>query len=174
MKTIRDPIAVSDPTIFYRAPFPGASISKRGDPNAEIENKLYGDGSLTFDFSHSGKDPLTPGFVTPALDVHAFLEVSEDLEKGTLSISGNFRGDIFPSTEAFVVDQSGENKVFFGAKKEDGGIHSLLGDNNSPLFRVDIKIKFDEKGNFTGVSRYGIDYSVDDWNKKVQNGFDED
>ncbi len=122
-------------------------------------------------FSHSGKDPITPQFATPALDVHAGLSFNEDLKKGTLSVSGSFSGDQFPSTEAFITDQSGKNKVFLGAQMEQGGVGDLFGDNNKPLFNVNMQVSFDKKGNFTGVTQGGTNYSVSDWNKKVQEDF---
>ena len=34
----------------------------------------------------------------------------EDLKNGVLDIKGAFMGDKFPSTEAFIVDQSGKTK----------------------------------------------------------------
>ncbi len=97
--------------------------------------------------------------------------MSEDLENGILSITGSFSGDKFPSTEAFVVDQSGNTKVFLGAKMEDGGLHSLVGDSKKPLFNVNMQIMFNDKGNFTGVKQGDQTYSIKDWNKKVQTDF---
>lgn len=39
------------------------------------------------------------------------------------------------------------------------------------LPNVDIQIMFDSDGNFTGVRQGGPTYSVEDWNKHVQDGF---
>jgi RHS repeat-associated protein len=166
--------AKSDPTVFYGSPGPYGGIPpmvKEGKPNASISNVSSSEGTTSFDFSHSGKDPITPGFATPELDVHSSLLVTENLDKGMLSISGSFTGDSFPSTEAFVVDQSGNGKVFLGARQEEGGVGDLFGDNKQPLFKVNIQIQFDSKGNFTGVQQGDKKYSVDDWNKYVQDGF---
>lgn len=54
---------------------------------------------------------------------------------------------------------------------EQGGVIDLYGDNNKPLFNVNIKVNFDKKGNFTGVTQGNKTYSVSDWNKKVQEDF---
>ena len=142
-----------------------------GKPTASITNQKVSDGTASLDFSHSGKDPITPQLVTPALDVHASLNFKEDLKNGTLTITGSFTGDKFPSTEAFVTDQSGKTKLFLGAQMEDGGLNDLVGDNNKPLFNVNLTIQFDKAGNFTGVKQGDTTYSVADWNKKVQEEF---
>jgi hypothetical protein len=169
--TISKPDAKSDPTVFYGGYIPLwgyiPPIVKKGNPKAEITNKKFTKGSAAFDFSHSGKDPITPKFATPALDVHASLTVTEDLDKGILKVTGEFKGDEFPSTEAFIVDQSGNSKLFLGARIETGGIGDLFGDNKEKLFKVNMQIQIDKVGNFTGVKEGNKTYSVDEWNNKV-------
>jgi hypothetical protein len=76
-------------------------------------------------------------------------------------------GDKYPSTEAFVADQSGKNKIFLGVKYEEGDISNTYGDNNTPLFTVTLEVKFDRKGNFTAVIYEGKTYTLEAWNKKV-------
>jgi RHS repeat-associated protein len=172
--TVSNLAAKQDFTLFYGASGPNGGIPpmvKEGKPKASITNVSSSEGTTSFDFSHSGKDPITPSFVTPALDVHSSLSVTEDLAKGQLTINGSFTGDSFPSTEAFVVDQSGNSKVFLGAKQEEGGISDLFGDNKQPLFKVNIQIQFDSKGNFTGVQQGDKKYSVNEWNKFIQDAF---
>lgn len=88
-----------------------------------------------------------------------------------MNISGTVSGDTYPSNESFVVDQSGRGKVFLGAKLEEGGPGDLYGDNKIQKYRIDMKINFDKKGNFTSVVSGGRTYSVDAWNKKVQGEF---
>jgi hypothetical protein len=34
-----------------------------------------------------------------------------------------------------------------------------------------MKVNFDKDGNFTGVTQGKTNYSVDEWNKRVQEGF---
>jgi RHS repeat-associated protein len=174
--TITKPDAKSDPTVFFGtgvSGMPGYLPPKVdvGKPTASITNQKISDGNISLDFSHSGKDPITPQAVTPALDVHAGLNFKEDDKKGTLTISGLFTGDKFPSTEAFITDQSGKIQLFLGAKKEDEGITDLYGDNKENLFSVNIVVTFDAKGNFTGVKQGDKAYTVAEWNKKVQAEF---
>jgi hypothetical protein len=108
----------------------------------------------------------------PNLDVHGDFSIKEDLDIGILSINAGFVGDVFPSTEAFIVDQSGKTKVFLGARKETGGIGDLYGDNKKSLFKVNMNILFDKDGNFTGVRQDDKDYTVDEWNQKIKDEWD--
>lgn len=176
-RRVSQPFTQSVPTIFYSIPSGGPGISglpmtaKRGDPSGLNENISFSDNTASFDFSHSGKDPITPAFATPELDVHAGLSFNEDLKKCFLTINGSFIGDSFPSTEAFITDQSGKGKLFLGAQKEKGGLLDLFFDNKKSLFEVNMKVNFDKDGNFTGVTQGKANYSVDEWNKSVQEGF---
>jgi hypothetical protein len=61
--------------------------------------------------------------------------------------------------------------LFLGAKLEAGGVSDLVGDNKQDLFKVDIQIRFDKKGNFTAVIEGDKTYTVEQWNKRVQNQF---
>jgi hypothetical protein len=108
--------------------------------------------------------------VTPNLDVHARLDIVENKTKGILSITGLVTGDVFPSTEAFVADQSGR-RVFLGAKFEEGGLGALVGDNQKFPFEVNMQIRFDKDGNFKAVIADGKTYSINAWNEKVKGGF---
>lgn len=171
---VTQPVSRSNETIFYGARIGPTFISPivdRGSPNGKNENIAFSNNTASFDFRHSGKDPITFQPVTPELDVHAGLSFSEDMKNGILSITGSFTGDVFPSTEAFISDQSGTN-LFLGAQKERGGILSLFGDNKKPLFNVNMNVQFDSNGNFMEVKQGKTTYSVEDWNKKVQEGFD--
>lgn len=176
-RSVSQPVTKSDPTVFFgfNNPTPGGislpTAVKTGSPQGSNDNVSFAGSSASFDFSHSGKDPLTPGFATPSLDAHASLSFNEDLKNGVLTITGSFIGDKFPSTEAFVTDQSGKSKVFLGAKMENGGIGDLFGDNKKPLFDVNMQVKFDGKGDFTGVQVGKTTYTVADWNKRVQENF---
>jgi RHS repeat-associated protein len=176
-RLVTQPTTRSSATIFYGIPSGAPGVpslppsAKIGRPSGLNENIKFSDNTTYFDFSHSGKDPITPGLVTPELDVHAGLSFNEDLKKGILTINGSFSGDSFPSTEAFITDQSGKGKLFLGAQKEKGGLLDLFGDNKKSLFKVDMKVKFDKDGNFSGVTQGKTNYSVGEWNKRVQEGF---
>ena len=170
-RIVSQPLTKSDPTIFFGIHGQWPTIVKTGKPIGSNDNISFSGNTASFDFSHSGKDPITPQFATPALDVHAGLSFTEDLKNGILNVTGSFTGDKFPSTEAFITDQSGKTKLFLGAQIEKGGVSDLYGDNKENLFKVNMQIKFDDKGNFTGVQQGKITYSIADWNKKVQEEF---
>jgi hypothetical protein len=177
---ILNPEVASDPTILYAPPLPGLGdylplLTDAADPKftmtpVSTEKNTFGNNMNSFGFSYWAGDPLTPKWATPDLDVHADLVITENLQNGFLFINGTVSGDIFPSTEVFISDQSGK-KLFLGAKKEEGGIKDLYGDNKKHLFTIDLTIKFDSKGNFEGVVEKGKLIPVGEWNKKVENNF---
>src|SRR5690606_25146211 len=125
--------------------------------------------AVSFDFEHSAKDPITPGFVTPDLDVQASLLMIED-PSGMLSITGQFTGDAFPSTEAFIEDQGG-NRLLIGAHKERGGLLNLFGNNRRSTFNVNMMIEFDKNGIFTRIHEGDKTYTPQQWEKEVQSRF---
>ena len=152
--------------LYGETPKPNVSYT-----NVSTEKNSFGNNIGTFGFSYDCKDPVTPGLFTPSLDVHSIFSITEDLKINTLFVNATFTGDVFPSTEAFISDQSG-TKLFLGARKETGGVGDLFGDNNKPLFTVNMQIKFDGKGNFTGVHQGDKLINVADWNKQVESKFE--
>jgi RHS repeat-associated protein len=178
-RRVSQPLTQSDLTLFYGSPnplnpmFPLLPSAEQGKPTGSNDNISFEGNTASFDFRHSGKDPITPQWATPGLDIHAGLSFSEDLENRVLSVTGSFTGDVFPSIEAFITDQSGKTRLFLGAQKERGGLLSLFGDNKNPLFNVNMQVHFDNNGYFTGVKQGKKTYSVDEWNKKVQKEFDQ-
>jgi RHS repeat-associated protein len=167
----------SDATIFYGTG-PGGlpPMAETPDPSSSISNVTTYDGksAISLDFEHSAKDPITPSLVTPDLDVQASLDVIENLGEdgsGLLSVTGRFTGDAFPSTEAFITDQSGETQLLLGAHKEEGGLGKLFGENKRPTFTVNMMINVDKNGNFTGVTQGDKTYTVKEWNQKVKDEF---
>jgi RHS repeat-associated protein len=150
---------------------PGGEISKEGVPRVQVGPVTVDNNGKSVEASYAGNNPLVSG--SPDIDVGAKLTLTEDTAKGTLSITGQITGDKFPSTEAFVSDQSG-NRVFLGAKHEEGDSLASKGRNlndKAQLFKVDMKIRFDKKGNFKAVIYGGKTYSIDAWNKKVKQDF---
>jgi hypothetical protein len=152
--------------IYSEKPQPKASFT-----GVTTTKNSFGNNIGSFGFSYSAKDPVTPGLFTPELDVHSNFSITENLETGTLFVNATFTGDVFPSTEAFISDQSGA-KLFLGARKETGGVGDLFGDNKKFLFTVDMQVKFDNKGNFTGVQQGDKLINVADWNKQVESKFE--
>jgi hypothetical protein len=169
-RIVTQPVSRGNETVFYGIPGVALPMFDVVTPISSNEHISFAKKTANFQFYHTGKDPITPKFITPALDVHAGLSLSEDLEKKVLTVKGIFKGDMFPSTEAFIADQS-KTKLFLGARKEAGGVLDLVSDNQLFLFKVDMQIQFDEKGNFTGVNEGSKFYSVEAWNKKVKSEF---
>ena len=174
--TSTSPVSTSDLTIFYGAGTPGTGayippMAERPYPSSSISNVNASDSSVSLDFKHSAKDPITPSLVTPDLDVQASLNITEDLDNGILNVTGEFTGDAFPSTEAFITNQSGKTNLLLGAHKEKGGLEKLFGENKRPTFSVNMQVNIDSKGNFTGVTQGDKTYTVQEWNKHVQDTF---
>jgi hypothetical protein len=152
--------------IYTEDPEPQASFSRVITTKNSLGNDIG-----SFGFSYSAKDPVTPSLFTPELDVQSNFSITENLQTGTLFVNATFTGDVFPSTEAFISDQSGV-KLFLGARKETGGLLDLFGNNKKPLFKVNMQIKFDKQGNFTGLQQGDKLISVADWNKQVESRFE--
>ncbi|WP_343319405.1 RHS repeat domain-containing protein [Sphingobacterium multivorum] len=142
---------------------------KIANPSFEIHNRDKNSRKGAFEFSYTAKDPLTPQFATPALDIWAYFVMKESGDN--LNISASFYGDDFPSTEAFVEDQSG-NRLFLGASKEEGNVLTLMGGADVNIFNVNMSVKFDKNGNFIGVRNGKQTIPVEEWNKKILEQFD--
>lgn len=174
--SVTSPVSQSDLTIFYGTGLGGLPpMAERSNPSSSISNVTTYDteGAISLDFAHSAKDPITPSLVTPDLDVQASLDIVETLGEngGMLSVTGTFSGDAFPSTEAFITDQSGKTNLLLGAHKEQGGLTNLFGENKRPTFTVNMMVNIDKNGNFTGVTQGNKTYTVKEWNKHVQDTF---
>lgn len=145
-------------------------MTEKPEPEMSVDGNVFEDGTMHLKFSHEAKDPVTPGFITPDLDLNGQLLMNEDKENGTLSILGSFTGDTFPSAEAFITDQS-KNNLFLGASMETGGVHSLFGENKSRKFNVSMQVLFNSEGNFIGVKQGDRIFSVQEWNQQIQDSF---
>lgn len=170
-----------DPTIFY-----GNKILPRIEKTPQPEIK-WGGVSVSYDdygfgwefaalsFHYWAKDPVTPAIATPSLDLHVTMGIRDNVNFNTLYLDGEVTGDTFPSAEAFVTDQTGF-KLLLGAKKEEGGVSDLFGDNKKHRFDFHLAIRYDENGKFTevkGTSPEGdiIRLSPEEWNNYVKQTF---
>jgi RHS repeat-associated protein len=155
--------------------------------------KAFSDAKIEDDFSYGNRvythlsgnnDALIPGVdggpthdIDVWTDVH--IGVSENKDGSSiLSLTGDLAGDGFPSSEAFVVDGTGKNKVFLGvgaakAGPDKGPFITLGGDKKEKQFDINLRIAVDKKGNFTGV--YSTDKNgketiipIADWNKQFE------
>ncbi len=178
--TVTDNKLKSDPTVAYAYPtgnplLPFSPVSKIPEPKQgefSIQNSktASGNNTSTVSSSYSAKDPITPSLVTPELDVHSTVSLTEDKKAGVLNVSASITGDNFPSTEAFINDVSGKNSVFIGVSEEKGGVQDLYGDNKNQLINTSFQILIDKKGNFTGVQQGDKKYSITGWNKQFTGG----
>jgi hypothetical protein len=122
-----------------------------------------GNGSYNIQTGFEGSNPLFPG--APDIDVHSNFSVTENLQKGILSISAKISGDGFPSAESFIMDASGKNSVFVGVSGlSKAGLVSLFGDKATEMINANFNVNINDKGHFTGVSVGDQSYSLDEWN----------
>ena len=157
----------ADATIRYNSEGKIAA-QKNPEPSYKILNYDKNDKAGQLEFSYEAKDPLTPKIGTPSLDIWASFDMKETGDN--LSINASFMGDNFPSTEAFIQDQSG-TRLFLGASKEQGNILTLYGGADVNIMQVNMNVKFDKNGNFVGVRQGDKLVPVNDWNKQVQANF---
>jgi RHS repeat-associated protein len=139
---------------------PTSSYSATNNKNS------MGDNITTVSSNYTAKDPITPQLVTPQIDMHPIISISENSKTGTVSVSASIMGDSYPSTEAFMQDASGKNGIFIGVSMEQGGLLDLAGDNRNTLINTSFQITTDGKGNFTGVKQGDKTYTIGDWNKQ--------
>jgi len=116
----------------------------------------------------AGSNPLVkPSFMSPDIDVKSSIKLTENLEKGILSVEATMKGDAFPAAEMFVGDTKGQ-QVFMITSPALGGPENLVGDGNVPMGYDKFDIKINEKGEFTGVVQGNKTYTIGDWNKMKQ------
>jgi RHS repeat-associated protein len=124
--------------------------------------------SATVNAKMAGSNPLaTPSF---DIDVKSSIKLTENLEKGILSVNATMKGDKFPSAEMFIGDTKGQQLMVIGSPLS-GNPLELMGDNNRQMGNGQFDIKINEKGEFTGVvvgsGKDAKTYSVGDWNKMM-------
>ncbi|SFT76529.1 RHS repeat-associated core domain-containing protein [Chryseobacterium formosense] len=138
-----------------------------------ISNAVYTtnkDGSTTTSWTAkmAGSNPLTPGGLTPDIDVTTNFSLTENKAAGILGISVKQTGDAFPSAETMIGDTAG-NQLMVGVSPAVGNpIVNLFGDNNRPMMSNNFTVTMDENGVFTGVQQGDKTYSVGDWNKMYE------
>lgn len=91
-------------------------------------------------------------------------------------VSSDNKISSLPNTEAFISDQA-NFKLFLGAFNENAGnLSSLTGDNQIPLFSINMQIHYDGNGRFTSVNVLENgktnSYKPEQWNKKVIQGYE--
>jgi len=139
--------------------------SLTGSPTVSFDNfNIANNGdSKTFNFGthYKGSNPFIPG--SSNIDVFSNFSITES--DGLLNISGDLKGDNFPSTEAFITDPSKQNVFIEIGFYEGSPFSSLDGENTRDITSFRFNITTDKKGNFTGVQYNGADHNISDWNK---------
>lgn len=162
--TVSGGLQTSDPT---HHPILGTDTapSRNALNNVEIGELSTGSPQVSFQSNLEGANPLTPGFLTPNIDVDGIFSISSNQETGVLSISANITGDKFPSTESFITDSAG-NSVFIGVGALEGNpFKSLKGEGGKDIINTNLQIKFNSDGIFQNVIFNGQEHSIQDFNK---------
>ncbi|MEM9446877.1 MAG: RHS repeat-associated core domain-containing protein, partial [Verrucomicrobiota bacterium] len=147
-----------------QVPLPFSMVIGHENPNETHFDVTGENGSYNISTGYKGANPLTPGFLTPDINVHSNFSITEDLDNGVLSIGANITGDNFPNAEAFLVDQSG-NSAFIGVSSLSGSVlQSLWGDNYREMINANFNINIDNNGNFTGISVGDQNFTLEEWN----------
>jgi RHS repeat-associated protein len=98
------------------------------------------------------KNPLTPAFLTPSVDVDAGYVILYDETKKIWKVAFNGKGDGYPSTESFVEDASGQ-RIMLGYKYEKNTpAQELPGDADTEVFNGTMQIELDGNDNFKAAN----------------------
>ncbi|WP_374504554.1 RHS repeat domain-containing protein [Flavobacterium sp.] len=181
-------------TSYETTTMASSSTAYGGQSHSRYGANAFSDAKIEDDFSFGNRiythlsgdnDALVPGvdYGGPTHDIDVWTDVhigvSENKDGSSiLSLTGDLAGDGFPSSEAFVTDGSGKNKVFLGvgaakAGPNKGPFVTLAGDKKEKQFDINVRIAVDKKGNFIGV--YSTDkkgketiVTIADWNKQFE------
>ena len=97
---------------------------------------------MTILMSHAGGMPLTPGAVTPDIDLHTTFTITL-LPGASISVVTTMTGDAFPNAEAFARLGDGSAVMlhhFETSAGTDGPFYMLPGDNNRPMGSTTVTI----------------------------------
>ena len=138
-------------------------------PTGYANKTKAGNGSIAFETGYSGSNPLALG-PTPDIDIKSFFNLTQTND--ILNVNANIYGDDFPNTELFIKDPSGQS-LFLGADVREGGNDNnpliLVGGANTNIMNINVSVKIDDKGNFTGVVQGNRTWSISDWNERFRN-----
>lgn len=130
--------------------------------------------SVNVDANMASSNPLPPWIAfghPPDIDVKSSIKLTENLEKGVLSVDASMKGDRYPAAEMFIGDTKGQQLMIIASPFE-GTPANLIGDGNKDMGSAKFDIQINEKGEFTGVTvgsgKEAKTYSVDAWNKHMK------
>jgi RHS repeat-associated protein len=154
---------VSSPTIFET---PIGTFSKsatdEGSVNAVFsKNKSGNIANVNSEFE--GSNPFFFG-VAPNIEVASKIQLTENLDKGTLGVSINLSSKQFPATEATIQD-SKKQSIFLGGAAAFGNAGDLVKADKKPISSLNLTIKIDKKGVFQSISYGNKTYSIEEFNK---------
>jgi RHS repeat-associated protein len=154
---------VSSPTIFET---PIGTFSKtatdEGSVNAVFsKNKSGNIANVNSEFE--GSNPFFFG-VAPDIEVASNIQLTENLDKGTLGVSINLSSKQFPATEATIQD-SKKQSIFLGGAAAFGNAGDLVKADKKPISSLNLTIKIDKKGVFQNISYGNKTYSIEEFNK---------
>ncbi len=141
----------------------GTATNDGGITPPEFGNNSLGSATATLSSNFQGSNPAFMG-LAPNIDVSSVLSVTENLEKGQVTISLDISSKQFPATEAFVQDAAG-NSVFLAGGAAYGSAGNLMNADKKPISKVDMVIGINDKGVFQNVTMGGKTYSLDEFNK---------
>ena len=163
--TITDAKTWSDPS--HHPVLGNATANPSGKADAGFT--YSGEGShVDINSKMAGANPLIkPSFLSPDIDVKSSIKLTENLEKGILSVDATMKGDHFPAAEMLIGDSKGQQVMAIASSAIGDPFESLPGDNNRAMGAAQFDIKINEKGEFTGVVQGGKTYTIADWNKMM-------
>jgi hypothetical protein len=165
IRVIDEP-AYSDPTFSYVT---GALTTETPSGNAELTS--YGDDLVEVRTNISGKNPLLPESVTPAIDVSTNMRVFRQGDR--LQLTGFMHGDRFPNAELLVTDAKGQTLLLDTHETAGTAFTALWGDRHLHMGRTfDVVVDLDDEGNFERVwdNKTRRWYGLEDWNVHVLEG----
>jgi RHS repeat-associated protein len=141
----------------------GTATNEGGITPPEFGNNSLGSSTASLSSNFQGSNPAFMG-LAPNIDVSSVLSVTENLEKGQVTVSLDLSSKQFPATEAFVQDAAG-NSVFLAGAAAYGNAGNLMNADKKPVAKVDMVIGINDKGVFQNVTMGGKTYSIDEFNK---------
>ncbi|NQY20442.1 MAG: hypothetical protein HRT40_03900, partial [Campylobacteraceae bacterium] len=178
--TIKDSVKSSETILYDR----NGEIYDRGQGIPTKESSYDKKGNLAFEYEWT--NPIAPfnapSFATPSIDVAGKINFMDNPD-GSLSIKGELTGDNFPSTEAFIIPDGSNTKVFLGIGQIDANVNPNSGGYDvpvalsnyyeKPISNFDLTLIYDEENNVTHVKNNNIKDSkpiaLDTWNKIYEN-----
>lgn len=152
----------SDPT-YWNGFNTGTATNKGGISTPEFGTNSLGSATASLSSNFEGSNPAFMG-LAPNIEVSSALSITENLEKGQVTISFDLSSKQFPATEGFVQDAAG-NSVFLGGAAAFGSAGNLVNADKKQVSTIDLIIGINDKGVFQNVTMGGTTYSLDEFNK---------